>query len=85
MIKLFASKEKLEEIRKKYLAGNYGYWHAKLELFDLILQYFKEAREKFEKFEKDFSLIEKKLEEWNKIANEIVDKKYAETMKIIWL
>ena len=84
-IKLFASKEKQEEIRKKYLAWGYGYWHAKLELFDLILEYFKEAREKFEKFEKDFSLIEKKLEEWNKIANEIVDKKYAETMKIIWL
>ena len=84
-IKLFASKEKQEEIRKKYLAWGYGYWHAKLELFDLILQYFKVAREKFEKFEKDFSLIEKKLEEWNKIANEIVDKKYAETMKIIWL
>lgn len=84
-IKLFASKEKQEEIRKKYLAWGYGYWHAKLELFDLILQYFKVAREKFEKFEKDFSLIEKKLEEWNKIANEIVDKKYVETMKIIWL
>lgn len=44
MIKLFASKEKLEEIRKKYLAGNYGYGHAKLELLDLILEYFKEPR-----------------------------------------
>jgi len=63
LIKLFASKEKLEEIRKKYLAGNYGYGHAKLELLDLILEYFKEPREKFKKFEANFDLIEKKLEE----------------------
>ena len=33
----------------------------------------------------EFTSDEKKLEEWNKIANEIVDKKYVETMKIIWL
>jgi tryptophan--tRNA ligase len=63
LIKLFASKEKLEEIRKKYLAGNYGYGHAKLELLDLILEYFKEPRERFKKFEANFDLIEKKLEE----------------------
>lgn len=85
LIKLFASKEKLEEIRKKYLAGNYGYGHAKLELLDLILEYFKEPREKFKKFEANFDLIEKKLEEWNKIANSEVDKKFAEIKEIIWL
>lgn len=85
MIKLFASKEKLEEIRKKYLAGNYGYGHAKLELLDLILEYFKEPRERFKKFEANFDLIEKKLEEWNKIANSEVDKKFAGIKEIIWL
>ena len=85
LIKLFASKEKLEEIRKKYLAGNYGYGHAKLELLDLILEYFKEPRERFKKFEANFDLIEKKLEEWNKIANSEVDKKFAGIKEIIWL
>ena len=85
LIKLFASKEKLEEIRKKYLAGNYGYGHAKLELLDLILEYFKEPRERFKKFEENFDLIEKKLEEWNKIANSEVDKKFAGIKEIIWL
>lgn len=85
LIKLFASKEKLEEIRKKYLAGNYGYGHAKLELLDLILEYFKEPRERFKKFEANFDLIEKKLEEWNKIANSEVNKKFTEIKEIIWL
>jgi tryptophan--tRNA ligase len=63
LIKLFADKQKTKEIKKKYLAGNYGYGHAKLELLDLILEYFKEPREKFKKFEANFDLIEKKLEE----------------------
>ena len=85
LIKFFASEEKQTEIRQKYLAGGYGYGHAKLELLELILEYFKEARQRFVEFEKDDSFIKQKLEEWNKIANEIVNKKFAETMKIIWL
>lgn len=85
LIKFFASEEKQKEIRQKYLAWGYGYGHAKLELLELILEYFKEARQRFAEFEKDDSFIKQKLEEWNKIANEIVNKKFTETMKIIWL
>lgn len=85
LIKLFANPEKQEEIRQKYLDWGYGYGHAKLELLDLILKYFEKPRKKFEEFSKDKSLIEKKLEEWNKIANEILNKKFEETKKIIWL
>lgn len=85
LIKLFASSDKQEEIRAKYLAGNYWYGHAKLELLDLILEYFKKPREKYNEFEKDFSLIEKKLLEWNKIANEIIAKKHEKIIKLVWL
>lgn len=85
LIKLFASKQKQEEIREKYLAGNYWYWHAKLELLDLILEYFKKPREKYEAFQNNFSLIEKKLLEWNKIANEIIAKKHEKIIKLVWL
>ncbi len=85
LIKLFASKEKLSEIRQKYLDWWYGYWHAKLELLDLVLKYFEIPRKKYQEFEKDFSLIEKKLETWNKIANEIIAKKYQWIIKIVWL
>ncbi len=85
LIKLFASTDKQKEIRAKYLAGNYWYGHAKLELLDLILEYFKKPRERYNEFEKDFSLIEKKLLEWNKIANEIIAKKHEKIIKLVWL
>lgn len=85
LIKLFASEYKQDEIRAKYKAGNYGYGHAKLELLDLILDYFKEARNRFLAFENDITYIEKKLEVWNKEANEIATKKYDQMMKIVWL
>lgn len=85
LIKLFASEYKQDEIRAKYKAWNYGYGHAKLELLDLILDYFKEARTRFNTFENDMSYIEKCLEKWNKEANEIATKKYEQMMKIVWL
>lgn len=85
LIKLFASKEKQDDIASKYKAGNYGYGHAKLELLDIILEYFKDAREKFESFEKDMSYIYQKLESWNKQANELANQKYNQMMNIIWL
>ena len=85
LIKLFASKEKQNEIAKKYREWNYGYGHAKLELFDIILEYFKEARKRYESFENDMSYIERKLEEWNKEANNMANIKYEEIMKVVWL
>jgi tryptophanyl-tRNA synthetase len=85
LIKLFAIKEKQDEIAKKYREWNYGYWHAKLELLDIILDYFKDARARYDSFENDMTFIEKKLDEWNKEANELADKKYNEMMNIIWL
>ena len=85
LIKLFANLEKQEEIRAKYLAWGYWYWHAKLELLDIILNYFKSPREKFEKFKNNPELIYEKLKAWNKYANEIANKKFDEIKNIIWL
>lgn len=85
LLKLFARKEKLEEIKQKYFAWWYGYWHAKLELLDLILEYFKKPREKFEMFKKDPSQIYERLEKWNKIANKIADEKFEKMKELVWL
>ena len=85
LIKLFASKEKQKEIADKYKAWWYGYWHAKLELLDIILEYFKDARDRYNSFESDMSFIENKLKEWEIIANKIVDKKYKEMIDIVGL
>ena len=85
LIKLFASKDKQDEIAAKYKAGGYWYWHAKLELLDIILDYFKEARDRYNSFENDMSYIEKKLEQWNKEANDLASKKYSEMMEVVGL
>lgn len=45
---LFASKEKVEEMKSKFLAGGYGYGHAKNELLEAVLEYFGPARERRE-------------------------------------
>lgn len=85
LMKFFASPEKLEEIRSKYLAGWYGYGHAKLELLDMLLEYFGPAREKYEKYMNDYSLVQERLDTGNEIANKIHSDKYKEMKKIVGL
>ncbi len=46
IFKLFATADRLAEIRKLYVDGGAAYGYIKLELVDLIGDYFKEAREK---------------------------------------
>tara|TARA_R110002167_G_scaffold206691_5_gene410746 strand:+ start:8857 stop:9825 length:969 start_codon:yes stop_codon:yes gene_type:complete len=48
LYKILASQPQIEEMSANYLAGNYGYGHAKQALFDLILDRFGDAREKFD-------------------------------------
>lgn len=47
LYKLLATPEQTEALREKYLAGNYGYGHAKTALYELILDKFKTEREKY--------------------------------------
>ena len=42
--KLIASQEEISEMRSNYLAGGYGYGHAKLTLYELILTKFEKER-----------------------------------------
>lgn len=44
---LLADEAQTEQMRAKYLAGNYGYGHAKKELFELIMQRFAGEREQY--------------------------------------
>lgn len=85
LIKFFASTERQNEIAAKYKAGNYGYWHAKLELLEILLEYFKEARIKFAKYMENPELISQRISDGNSVANELADKKYTELMKIVGL
>jgi tryptophanyl-tRNA synthetase len=58
---LLASTEQQEDMRKKYLAGNYGYGHAKQELYELIIQKFAEERKAFNYYMSNPDELEKKL------------------------
>ena len=44
---LVASVSQIEEMRTKYLAGGYGYGHAKQEIFGVICERFKAERERY--------------------------------------
>ncbi len=85
LIKFFASEERQRQIAEKYKAWGYWYWHAKLELLDILLDYFREAREKYNYYMENFEEIEKKLEIWNKKVNNLANKKFEKLKEIIGL
>ncbi|KPH12091.1 tryptophan--tRNA ligase [Chryseobacterium sp. ERMR1:04] len=60
---LVATPEQTEELRAKYLAGNFGYGHAKMELFNLILTRFTKERELFSYYMSNLNELEAKLQE----------------------
>ena len=61
LYKLIANESETDQMRKNYLAGNYGYGHAKQALFELILTKFAEPREKFSALMADKSQIDSAL------------------------
>ncbi|HKZ37207.1 MAG TPA: tryptophan--tRNA ligase [Chryseolinea sp.] len=59
---LLATSDQTEAMRKKYEGGNYGYGHAKQELYELIIHKFKKEREAFNYYASNPDELEKKLE-----------------------
>jgi tryptophanyl-tRNA synthetase len=58
---LLASEDQVQEMRGKYLGGNYGYGHAKKEFMELILEKYAEERKAFDFYMNNPEEIEKKL------------------------
>lgn len=75
---LVATPTQTEEMRKKYLEGNYGYGHAKNELLAVLLDKYQTERERFNQYMADTSLLDKLLEEGEAkarvIAREVLQK-----------
>jgi tryptophanyl-tRNA synthetase len=61
LIKLFAPLDRQNQIRQKYLSGNYGYGHAKLELLEIILDYFGHIRQRKAELETNLDFVYDKL------------------------
>lgn len=69
--KLIANTEQTENLREKYMAGNFGYGHAKQELFELILEKFSKERKLFAYYTENPQEVLAKLEEGEKRARGI--------------
>ena len=74
LYQLMASENEILELRKNYLKGGYGYGHAKQALFELILRYFKDARERFDYYMTHPDIIEQKLQVGEKKVQPIAEK-----------
>tara|TARA_R110001632_G_scaffold8386_2_gene33118 strand:+ start:13860 stop:14828 length:969 start_codon:yes stop_codon:yes gene_type:complete len=76
LYKLLASKGQIAEMRIKYEGGNYGYGHAKQELYELIIDKFAIIRERYTHFMENKSEIDQALEigaeKARKVANEVL-------------
>ncbi len=63
LYKLLASPSQTEALRQKYIAGNFGYGHAKQALYELILDKFSEERKRYNYYMQNKSEIDKALEQ----------------------
>lgn len=75
---IVASNSETEEMRKKYQGGNYGYGHAKQELYEILLREYKEEREKYDYFINNIDTLEAELtkgeEKASVIAQSVLEK-----------
>ena len=60
--KLLSTEEQATALFEKYAAGNYGYGHAKQELFELICETYSLEREKFNQLMENKAIIDEELE-----------------------
>ena len=78
LYKILATETQIAEMRQNYLGGNYGYGHAKQALFEVILEKFGEAREKFDYYMANLNEIDDALafgsEKAKKVANGVLDR-----------
>ncbi|HUH35583.1 MAG TPA: tryptophan--tRNA ligase [Moheibacter sp.] len=71
LYKLLASPQQIEEMRQNYLNGGYGYGHAKTALFELILEKYGAAREKFDQLMSDTAVLDQFLETGAAAASQV--------------
>jgi tryptophanyl-tRNA synthetase len=75
---LLASQDQKTALKNKYLAGNFGYGHAKQELYELIISKYAREREAFTFYMSNPQELDKKLEQGEAkarlIAHKVLDR-----------
>ncbi len=74
LYKLLASDDEVENLRKNYLGGNFGYGHAKQALYECILKRFENERKEFNFYVENPKEIESRLQIGAKKAKDIANK-----------
>ena len=74
LYKLFATPEQQEEMRARYIAGNYGYGHAKQALFEQMQEHFAPMQERRNELAKDIDTVWDILREGGRRASAEADK-----------
>ena len=73
-----ATEEQTKDLRQKYLAGGFGYGHAKQSLYELIVETFKTEREKFNHLVANPKEVEEALQigesKAENIANQVLNR-----------
>lgn len=82
LFSLVASESEVNEMKEKYLAGGFGYGHAKQALYEVMLEKFKEPREKFEYYINHPNLIEEKLQEGEKKVEPIAQQTISRVREV---
>ena len=85
LYELFATKEELAEMKRKFSEGGYGYGHGNTELLNKILEYFGEARAKREELVKNPEYLEEVLRKGAKKARAMAIEKLKEVKKAVGL
>lgn len=75
---LFATEEEVNALKEKFLAGNFGYGHAKTELFDKFMDYFAPFQKKREELLQNMDYVNEILKKGALKAREIATKKVDE-------
>jgi tryptophanyl-tRNA synthetase len=78
LYKLLGTPEQIETLRQKYLAGNFGYGHAKQALYELILDKFAKERERYQYYmthkEDIDNILNEGAQKAEKVANEVLNR-----------
>lgn len=76
LYQLVATPEQIEEMRKNYEGGNYGYGHAKQALFEVLIDKFAKQRELYNHYMANLEEVDKALaigaEKASAVANEVL-------------
>lgn len=78
LYKLMATTDQVNQMRRNYTEGNYGYGHAKQALYELIIDFFEVPRAKFAYYMDNLNEIDKELkkgaEKATIIANDVLSR-----------